>query len=425
MKPEEEDRATAPKPARTALPAVVWGLGLTSLLTDAAADMVVPLLPALIGKLGGGALALGAVEGVAEATSALVKISSGVLVDRGVRPGRLVVFGYGLAALVRPVYAAIVAPWQAAVLRSLDRVGKGVRSAPRDGIIAASVGASQRAYAFGVHRGMDNLGAVVGGLTAFVLLGQLGLSLETVLMLSVVPGVLSTAVAAWVVRGDLRRGAARADAASVEGSTTADGSPKPPAPDASSAGEDASTRKGALRAALPSALRRLLFAIALFGLAGSADSFLLAHLMHQGVALGWIPLAWIGLQLGKSLLNAPGGALADRVGADRAMLASWIVYALAYVGFGFSTSPLVTLLCFGLYAFHYGLGEGAEKAAVAALAPPEQKGRAFGLLAAVSGLMLLPANLLFGALYERGPSLAFFVTAAIAAFSALTLRLLR
>lgn len=376
------------------LPAVVWGLGLVSLLTDIASDMVYPLLPKLLEGIGGGALALGVMEGVAELTSAVLKVGSGTLVDRGVRAGALVVGGYGIAALARPALSVATAPWQVVVLRSIDRLGKGIRSAPRDSILARSVDAAHRGLAFSVHRALDNLGAVIGGGLSFVLLGFFGLTVETVLVASVVPGLASTLVAFLTVRRD----------------------PPPPPIDQPTAAETA-------RAPLPGRVRAYLLVVALFYLAVSADSFLLAHLLRQGLDVRWAPIAWISLQLGKALLNAPGGALADRIGHRRALLASWLVYALAYSLFSVSPSAAVTWALFALYAVHYGLGEGAEKALLVELCPPSVRGRALGLLHAISGGALLGANLLFGAVYAAGPSLAFQIGAAIALVATLVFAL--
>lgn len=381
------------------LPAVVWGLGLVALFTDVASDMIVPLLPALLSSVGGGAIALGAMEGVAEAASAALKLGSGRLVDRGVRPGPLVVAGYALAALVRPLFAVIGAPWHAVVLRSLDRIGKGIRSAPRDGILAAAVAPGQRGLAFGVHTAMDNLGAVIGALVAFVLLGPLELGVKDVILLSVLPGVASTMVAAFVLVRDRRK----IDAEARRSARPA--APEPRAP----------------LVPLGSQPRRLLGVIALFSLGASSDAFLIAHLLAQGLAVKWLPLAWICLQLGKAMLNVPGGAFADRIGPRRSLIAGWWVYAAAYLGFMLSPSPEVTWAIFALYAIHFGLGEGAEKALIASLVPASARGRAFGALHAVSGLMLLPANLLFGVLYQRSQAVAFAVGAAAAALSAVAL----
>jgi MFS family permease len=382
---------------------IVWGLGLVSLLTDAAADMVVPLLPAVLASVGGGPRSLGLMEGTAEGLSAGFKYLGGSLADRGIAARYLVVGGYGMAALVRPFYAFVGAPWHALFLRSVDRVGKGLRSAPRDAILASSVAQERRAYAFGIHRGMDNLGAVVGGLTSFLLLSVLELTLEQVLLASFVPGVLSTLVAAVLLR---RR------------TSDVPPPPEPPEPPAT-----AQSEVGLISAqpAFSARLKLVLGLVALFSLAGASDTFLMAHLIAQGVSLKWLPLIWIGLQLGKSLLNAPGGLLADRVGVAKATGLSWLLYSAAYLGFACSTSATTTMALFALYAFHFGLGEGAEKALITRLAPTALRGRALGANHAVVGLGLLGANVGFGLLYAYDPRAAFGAAAAVSALAAIGL----
>jgi MFS family permease len=239
---------------------------------------------------------------------------------------------------------------------------------------------------------MDNLGAVVGGILAFVLLGVAELPLSTVLLLSIVPGLVSTAVAALAV-SDRRP------------------DPKP----VSEPGEESS------RASLPRPVRRLLLVTALFGLGASADSFLMAHLTTLGLPLALVPVAWISLQLGKSLLNAPGGALADRVGHRPVLAASFAVYALAYALFPIARSPWAFWALLPIYALHYGLGEGAEKALLAELCPTSARGRAFGLREAISGAALLPANVAFGWLYQARPFFAFAFSATFSAVAGIAL----
>ncbi len=382
-----------------ALPRTVWALGLVSLFTDAASDMVYPLLPKLLSTMGAGAVALGFMEGIAELLSSAVKVWSGRAADSGRSLKKLVVFGYGIAAIARPFMSIATHAWQVVLFRAFDRLGKGVRGAPRDTLLAESVHASRRGIAFGVHRGMDNMGAVVGGALAFLLLGAFGLPLKTVLLLSLVPGLVSTSVALFAVRDREPRHWPIRSADAAKASRAA----LPP---------------------LPRAVRRLLFTSALFGLGASADSFLMAHLTRLALPLSLIPIAWISLQLAKSVLNAPGGALADRFGARGVLLASFAVYAAVYVAFPFARSPWTFWALLPIYALHYGLGEGAEKALLAGLCPPESRGRAFGLREAFSGAALLPANVGFGFLYMLDPTWAFGASALMAGLATLSLLLL-
>lgn len=361
----------------------MWALGTVSLLTDAAADLVYPLLPALLGS----ALALGAMEGAAELVASFVKAWAGRAADRRGTHGRFVVLGYSLAALAKPLVALCTAPYQIVLARALDRTGKGLRSGPRDAILAEATPEAQRGIAFGVHRMMDNLGAVIGPLLAFALLSA-GFSVRKVIGASIVPGALAVLVAAWAVRGVHVARAARREAET---------------------------------AALPAEARRLLVATAVFALGAAADSFLLFRLAELGLPLRLVPIAWVTLQLGKALLNVPGGALADRWGPRRVLIGSWWVYALAYGAFAFAPGWKAFWAVFPLYAAHYGLGEGAEKALMARVVPAHARGGAFGAQHAVHGAMLLPANLAFGLLVTAHPRLAFGGAAALAATAALLL----
>jgi MFS family permease len=375
------------------LPPTVWAFGAVSLLTDAASDMVYPLLPKLLAAVGGGAIALGAVEGTAELISSVVKVQAGRAADRGGAHGRFVVAGYALAAVARPCLAFVTAPWQAVVARTADRFGKGLRSAPRDAILSHATPPERRGLAFGVHRAMDNLGAVIGPLLAFLLLSVFGLSIRTVVVLAIVPGILSTLLAI----ATLRRAPKIEAATPRHGASAAGGAP------------------------LPRDARALLVATAIFALGASADSFLLLHLEALGLPIALLPIAWVTLQLGKSLANVPGGALADRFGPRPVLVASFGVYSIAYAAFAAASSWAAVWAIFAIYALHYGLGEGAEKALMARLVPRKSRGGAFGWQYAVHGAALLPANLLFGWLYTRRPLVAFTVSSAFAAAAALAL----
>ena len=388
---EHELRARS---ALRALPSAVWALGAVSLLTDTASDMVYPLLPKLLGTVGAGAVALGFMEGLAEAIASLVKVWAGRASDRSARRGPFVVFGYGIAALARPLMAIVAHPWQIVAARTLDRMGKGVRSAPRDALIGAVTPAEHRGLAFGVHRAMDNLGAVFGPLVAYLLITGAHATIRMVFVLAVVPGALSTLLAYFAVRREKRLPAIAVDAAKT---------PKKP---------------------LSRDVRRLLVATAIFALGASADSFLMARLTDLGLSLSLVPIAWVTLQLGKSLLNVPGGALADRLGPRRVLIGSWLVYAVAYVAFARAPTFGWFWATLPLYAIHYGLGEGAEKSLMARVCTPTERGAAFGAQHAVHGLALLPANVLFGFLYVKSAPIAFAVEGALALIAVVALLLL-
>lgn len=383
-----------------ALPRTVWALGFVSLLTDVAADMIYPLLPSILERIGATAVALGVMEGIAEAVSAIVKVASGRAADRGRSPKLLVALGYGLSSVARPLMAFAQASALIVVLRAFDRLGKGIRGAPRDKLLAAAAPVEQHGLAFGVHRGMDNLGGVIGGALSFTLLGAFALSLDTVLLLSFIPGLLSTIVAVSFVEAP-----PPAPASSTSASTPASVSSDAPgnAPLASAAS-----------APIPSQARRAIAVFGLFALSASADSFLMAHATKLGLPLALVPLAWISLQLAKVLMNVPGGALADRVGARAVVAGSYAVYAAAYAAFAFIDSPWVFWALLPVYALYYGFGEGAERSLLVAIAPDAVRGRTLGWANAVQGLALLPANVGFGVLYVAAPRAAFLTTAGVA-----------
>jgi MFS family permease len=382
------------QPPDTRLPRVVKSLGWVSLFTDVATEMVYPLLPAFLKSIGAGAQTLGLMEGTAESVSALVKWLSGRSSDaRARRP--FVLFGYALATLVRPLLALATAGWHVIAIRTADRIGKGMRSAPRDALVAESVPPERRGYAFGFHNMMDNLGAVCGPLAAFALVRGLGWPLRVVFAATILPGLLAVATIVWGVKE------------------------APRAPAAPRAAKDAP-----LARPLPARLRVYLGLVALFTLGASADSFLMLRLSDLGLAAGWIPIAWVSLNASKALLNIPGGKISDRFGRGRAQVAGWLVYAAAYALFPATRSVGVTWGLLVAYGAYYGLTEGGEKALVADLTPAELRGRGYGALHAITGIAVLPANAVFGALYAGHVQLAFWASAGCALAAAVGLAVL-
>jgi MFS family permease len=357
-----------------------------SLFTDAATDMIYPLLPAFLVSLGAGAEALGWVEGIAEATSAFVKVIVGRVSDRARARKPFVVAGYALATAVRPLLALVTAPWHVVLVRATDRVGKGLRAAPRDALLAGAVDASRRGAAYGFDRMMDNLGAVVGALLAFGLAAGLGWSPRSIFAFALVPGLCAMATLLLGVRED-PRGAPRAGERG--------------APD------DASRK-------LAPGVRGYLVVVAVFTIGASADSFLLLRMHDLGLPTAWAPIVWLTLNASKAATNLPGGRLSDRVGRRRTLVAAWIVYGAAYAAFPLTHSIALTWVILVLYGTYYGLAEGGEKAILADLTPAAARGRAFGALNALTGVAVLPANAVFGFLYARSPACAFAVGSASA-----------
>ncbi len=366
--------------AMLSLPRTVWLIGLISLLNDSASEMIYPLVPLYLASvLMAGPRALGLIEGIAEATASLLKLFSGVIVDRTQRAKPWVVGGYALAGFARPLIAFATSWFAVAVLRFADRVGKGLRSAPRDALLAASVAPGVRGLAFGLHRAMDNAGAVVGPLLAALLLG-LGWTLREVILFAFVP-----AVACLILALLLRE----------------------PPPDSARPPPPAFSWR---LTGLPPAFKRYLVVLGLFTLGNSSNMFLLLRARELGLPEAQVPLAWAAVSLVAMLFSTPLSALSDRVGRVRLIVAGWLAYGVFYLGLGL-LPPGSPLALFGLFA-GYGLfmaaTEGVEKALVADLAPPALRGTAFGWFNLTTGLLLLPASLLFGALYQGAGALAAF-----------------
>jgi MFS family permease len=367
------------------LPRNVLVLGAVSLLTDASSEMIVPLLPAFLLTLpGGGALALGLIEGAADTVASLLKLFSGVWADRLGRHRPIVLMGYGLSSAARPIVALAGAAWHVLLVRVLDRVGKGLRSSPRDALLAGSVPAEQRGFAFGFHRSMDHAGAVVGPLLALAALALWPGRLRLVFWLAAVPAALAFATLAL----GLRETGAVARAA-------------PPqlrfAP-----GEKA-------------ALLRFLGPLALFTLGNSTDAFLLLRAGATSASLTTLPVLWLALHVVKSVTSPLGGRLADTWGPRRTLALGWIVYAVIYAGFAWVDSEAGIAVLFVTYGLFHGLSEAPEKTLVASLVAADRRGTAFGWYNLTLGVLALPAGLLFGGVWQAfGSSAAFLLGAGLA-----------
>jgi MFS family permease len=370
-------------------PIVVW-FGVVSLLTDVGTEMIYPLLPLFLADVLHAPRAfIGAVEGAAEATASLLKLVSGRWSDRLRRKKPLTVAGYGLSSLVRPLVGLALQPWHVLATRVVDRVGKGLRSSPRDALLADATRPEERGRAYGFHQAMDNAGALIGPLLATALIAA-GLGLRNVFLLAAVPGALAMTALLFGVKE-------REIAAPAASDPNAKSVPKAP---------------------LGPTLHRYFVAVALFGLGNSSDAFLLLRAQQCGVAVAHIPLLWMAHNGTKAALSTWGGGLSDRIGRRRVILAGWMLYALTYLAFGFAFQAWQIWALFIVYGVYYSLVEGAEKALVAELAPAGARGRAFGWFNAVVGLAALPASLAFGALADHwGARVAFTVSAALAALA--------
>lgn len=376
---------------------VLW-LSVVSLLNDAASEMIYPLLPLfLVGTLGASMTFVGLIEGVAESTSSLLKLVSGWWSDRVRRRKPLVVWGYGIATVARPLVALATAPWHVLAIRFGDRIGKGMRTAPRDALLAESVPATHRGRAFGVHRAADHLGAVIGPVIASLLLLLLDGRLRLVFALALLPGLLSLLVLAQRVHEP------------------------PPVDDAPSP----SAGVASILVVFHGPFAHFLFAIGIFALGNATDAFLLLRATELGVPIAAVPLLWGVLHVSKSVWSVPGGALADRFGARAALISGWLLYAVTYAAFALASAAWHVWLLFVVYGLFYGLTESPEKALVAQLSPGGSRGAAFGAFHFVLGVAALPASLAFGMIWQHfGAPAAFHTGAALALAATLLLLLL-
>ena len=372
----------------------VIALGAVSFLTDVSSEMIYPLLPVfLTATLGADAAFVGAIEGAAETTAALLKLASGWWSDRVRRRKPLVVIGYAIASIARPLVAIAQTASQVLAIRVSDRVGKGIRNAPRDALIAESVDPSIRGRAFGFHRAMDNAGGILGPLIAFAVLTWHFAELRTVFWLAAIPALLSLIVLVMFVR-DVPRSAT------------------PSAPGARGAkGLDLTRPMGAR-------FWKVLGVIFLFTLGNSTDAFLLLRANQLGVAVALAPILWAALHVVKTASNIPGGALSDRIGRRPTLIAGWLMYALVYFGFARATEAWQAWALFGVYGLFFGLTEGSERALIADMVSLESRGTAFGWYNLAIGLGALPASLLFGFVWDRAGAPAAFLMGASLALAA-------
>jgi MFS family permease len=356
------------------IPRTVKGLSLVSFFNDVASEMVYPLLPAFItGTLGGGPLALGLLDRAADVSSAVVKWVSGRLADRPGWRRPLILSGYATAVLVRPLIAVAGAAWQVIGFRVIDRVGKGLRTPPRDALIASVTPPPLRGRAFGFHRAADHIGAVAGSVLAWGLL-QAGADVPGVIGWSAAPGVLAVLVLAVVLKGDEQKSRGAEEERSE--------SSAPPPSDAT----------GRVFWA-PIAVLTLLAAMQL------PEALLLLRLQERGVAVASIPLVWGALHVVRSAASYPGGRLTDLMGASLGIAAGGVLFAVVAALLALDAGWAGAVAAFLALGFVAGLTEPAERALVAQLAPAST-GRGFGAYHALTGVAALPGGLLFGAIYQ-------------------------
>ena len=380
------------------VPRAVWLLGWVSLATDAASEAIYPLLPFFLTRvLGAGTVSLGVVEGAAEAVSSVLKIASGRVADRTASKRPLVLFGYSVSSVARP-FIAIATTWpQVFAIRVLDRIGKGVRSAPRDAMLAAWATPATRGRVYGFHRAMDHLGAVIGPTVASAFLFFYPEHYRTLFALTIIPGAIAVVLILYV---PAQLPADSAVPSLAAGQAAARAGPAMP---------------------LPPNFTAFMLVLALFTLGNSTDAFLLLKLTDVAGSVKWIPLMWAALHVVKAAVSVAGGRWSDRIGRRAVIGIGWIVYAAVYAGFATSISVPALLAWFLVYGCYFGFAEGTEKALVADLAPAERRGFAFGIYNAVQGAGALAASVLFGVIWKIFGAPAAFGTGAALALAATAL----
>jgi MFS family permease len=376
------------------LPRTVWLIGLISLVNDSASEMLYPLMPLYLSSvLMAGPKALGIIEGIAEATSSIFKLVSGVIVDRTKKAKPWIVLGYTLAGIGRPLIAIANSWVWVLAIRFTDRMGKGLRSSPRDALLAESVNENQRGVTFGLHRSMDNAGAVIGPLLAAMFLAM-GVPLKDIFLWAIVPAVITITLALCIK--------------------------EPPREAVPQASKFSWSLEG-----MPDQFKKYLVVAGIFALGNSSDMFLLLRAREAGVPQEQIPLLWAAISLITTVFGTPLSALSDTFGRKRFILIAWIAFAFFYIAMGFpgiSTYQIFGL--FGIYGLFKAATEGVEKALVADMAPAGMAGTAFGWFNLVTGLMLLPASFIFGWVYESIAPLYAFLFSGICALVAFTLMVL-
>lgn len=347
----------------------IFFVGLVSLLTDTSTKMVYSIMPMFLISIGASKTTLSVIEGLAESTAALVKTASGFFSDRIGRNKPFMVVGYAITAIVTPLYAAVTSPIQVLGLRFIERFGKGIRTAPRDSLVAGSATTGNLGRSFGLHKTMDNSGAIIGPLIAFGLIAALGENYRLIFILSAIPAVLGVLTIIGLIR----------DA-------------KKPA--------ESLYRKFRFRD-FPKKFYLLLAIIFLFTLGNSTDALLIVKANEVGVKIAYIPLVYLIFNAVSVLLAIPVGTISDRIGRERILVFGYLVYAVVYLGFGYTTDVRMIVGLFATYGLYSACTDGIQKAFVSEMLDKNKQGTGLGIYNALLGITLLPASIIAGVLYDR------------------------
>ncbi|MCP2604557.1 MFS transporter [Candidatus Aminicenantes bacterium AH-873-B07] len=370
------------------IPSNVKFLGLVSFFNDSASEMIYPLLPVfLTSYLGAGTVIIGLIEGIAESISSLSKLISGWLSDLWKKRKIIVVGGYTLSSLSRPIIGLTTAWSQVLALRFADRLGKGIRTSPRDALLVDSVDEKERGRAFGFQKAFDHLGAVIGPIIAFLLLKGFHLNLRIIFLLALLPSIMILILLIFFVKEKF---------------------PLIPV----------SERLNLKKIKFSSSFKYYLATLIIFTLGNSSDAFLILKAKEAGIAIGFLPLVWVGHNFIKAVSAYPSGVLSDKLGRKKIIIFGWLIYSFVYIGFAFSTGYFSIIVLFLLYGLVFGSTEGVERAFVADLVPEKIRATGYGLFNFAVGVTLFPASLITGVLWQKFSSKVALLTGAILAFIA-------
>ncbi|NJR75647.1 MAG: MFS transporter [Scytonema sp. CRU_2_7] len=364
----------------------VWILGFVSLLTDVSTKMIDSILPLfLVSTLGANLLTVGLIEGIAESTASILKVLSGILSDYFRQRKQLAVVGYGLSTLVKPLFAIATSPAWVLIARFGDRVGKGIRVAPRDALVADMTDKAHLGAAYGLRQSLDTIGAFTGPIVAFILMSLSGQNFQLVFWVAVVPGIFAVVLLAVFIQ---------------EPKTEFEARQKNP------------LHRDSLKS-LGKEYWMLVAVALLFNLGNSSDAFLLLQAQQVGVSTALVPLTIVVMNITYFVSAYPAGLLSDRIGRLGLLVSGFLVYALTYLGFAFTSSPWQVWVLFALYGLYQGMSKGILSAMIAQTVPSSLRGTAFGFINLAIGVALLVASILAGSLWESLSPKAAFMTGSI------------
>jgi MFS family permease len=370
----------------------VFYTGLTSFFTDTSTKMVYSVMPLFLMSIGASKTTISLIEGIAESTASLLKAVSGFWSDKIGKNKPFMIFGYGLTAIITPFYAIVTLPVQVLYLRFIERVGKGVRTAPRDSLISGSLQKNETGKNFGFHKAMDNSGAIIGPLLAFLLLYFFPLNYANIFLLASIPAVIGVFVIFFFIKE------AHAESKQDENKLT-------------------------IRQ-LPKRFWCFLCVMFVFSLGNSTDALLLVKTAETGIDKSYIPFVYMLFNVVSVFLAIPAGKLSDRVGREKLIIAGFLIYALVYFFFGRFNNLNIFICLFVLYGFYSALTDSSQKAMISDIVTKDLKGTGYGIYHAVVGITLLPASLIAGMLYDKVNSNAPFYFGAIMALLATILMII-